>query len=146
MSLVNKDANPDCCLGSVDTSRHSPLGRGEFCRGNFYRAKKFARRNRRFFGLQRYLPTRTTTERMRVSIPFLLKADIYFENWYPAFRGETFFSVFAIFFPAATGILAGANLSGDLKVSSRRIPMESLSFSFSPRILRRPYQRELSGQ
>lgn len=36
---------------------------------------------------------------------------------------QTFFRVFGVFFPAATGILAGANISGDLKV-----PMSRLSF------------------
>ncbi|CAG2107439.1 unnamed protein product [Medioppia subpectinata] len=49
------------------------------------------------------------------------------ENFWPEFREDnTFFSVFAVFFPSVTGILAGANISGDLKNPQGAIPKGSL--------------------
>ncbi|XP_016966178.1 bumetanide-sensitive sodium-(potassium)-chloride cotransporter isoform X1 [Drosophila biarmipes] len=56
-------------------------------------------------------------------------ATLFKNNLFADYRPEKgsgiqhdFFSVFAIFFPAATGILAGANISGDLKDPQKSIP------------------------
>ncbi|KAL1488426.1 hypothetical protein ABEB36_014899 [Hypothenemus hampei] len=52
---------------------------------------------------------------------------LLWKNMFPNYRSSEgitydFFKVFAIFFPAATGILAGANISGDLKDPQKSIP------------------------
>ncbi|XP_012274338.1 bumetanide-sensitive sodium-(potassium)-chloride cotransporter isoform X2 [Orussus abietinus] len=57
--------------------------------------------------------------------------EVFMKNWGPDYRysennNQTFFSVFAIFFPSVTGIQAGANISGDLKDPASSIPIGTL--------------------
>nr|XP_019962207.1 PREDICTED: solute carrier family 12 member 3 [Paralichthys olivaceus] len=63
---------------------------------------------------------------------FSYKADIFATNFVPDWRGPegSFFGMFSIFFPSATGILAGANISGDLRNPTVAIPRGTLMAIF----------------
>jgi len=52
---------------------------------------------------------------------YYIPVETFKQNWHSDYRMEkdvqhSFFTIFAVFFPSVTGIQAGANISGDLKV------------------------------
>ncbi|KAL2079179.1 hypothetical protein ACEWY4_024923 [Coilia grayii] len=59
---------------------------------------------------------------------FSYRKEIFVSNLLPEWRGPDsgFFQMFSIFFPAATGILSGVNICGDLKDPETAIPKGTL--------------------
>ena len=60
-------------------------------------------------------------------------AETFNSNWGSDYRatainpqGENFMSIFSVFFPAVTGMMAGANISGELKDAQKSLPFGTM--------------------
>ncbi|XP_037542063.1 solute carrier family 12 member 8 [Nematolebias whitei] len=59
-------------------------------------------------------------------------AELLTSNTIPNYSpGENFFTVFGVFFPAATGVMAGFNMSSDLQRPEHNIPVGTLAAVFT---------------
>lgn len=57
-----------------------------------------------------------------VGLGLSFRVEIFAANWHAGYsEGLSFWPVFAIYFPAVTGIMAGINMSGDLKDPNRSL-------------------------